>query len=376
MISALGYADQRDVDGDRRGQHLADALDRRVDAQQVVVDVAEVLLRADAHRRHAAALQLAHVVEQRQHRVLQRHQPALEGVQVLDLAARRRAAEELLLRRLERGLEVSQHGEIAIDDRVHQRVEDEARAVAQQLRLALAALRAPRRNPGACGAAPRGRNCGRRTCRPRRSRGRRCRPRWRRWCAARRTASRRTPRSSVAGGPCAHPRPPAGAARTPPPSRPAPRATDRAGATQTKHSARPTCSLMSCVRDVGEPLAVFVQYAVDEHAALRASRARIIATVARRRHPCGQPRVGDGGVAPVGRRRPAMLYFFALRLPGAALGFPAPAGPPTPPANLLVDPRSSAAGPGRTAAAAPGPQRTRRCCWCWRRCSSRTSSTS
>ena len=51
-----------------------------------------------------------------------------------------------------------------------------------------------------------------------------------------------------------------------------------------------------------------------------------------------------------------MLYFFAVRLPGAALGFPAPAGPPTPPANLLVDPRSSAAGPGRTAAAGPGPR--------------------
>src|SRR5260221_28033 len=54
-------------------------------------------------------------------------------------ARRRRGGEELLLRRLKLGLDRVEHREVAVDHRVHQRVEDIARAVAEQLRLALAA---------------------------------------------------------------------------------------------------------------------------------------------------------------------------------------------------------------------------------------------
>ena len=50
-----------------------------------------------------------------------------------------RAGEELLLDALELHLERVEHREIAVDHRVHQRVEHVARAVLQQLGLALGA---------------------------------------------------------------------------------------------------------------------------------------------------------------------------------------------------------------------------------------------
>ena len=104
--------------------------------------------------------------------------------------------------------------EVVVDDEVHERVEDEARPLGEELRVALAA----RADLGVGRARRRGgrsrRSAGRRRRASRRTRS--CRPRAAAPCAGRRTASRRTPRASDAGARCARPRSPGRAARTPP----------------------------------------------------------------------------------------------------------------------------------------------------------------
>ncbi len=105
----------------------------------MIVNVAKIFLRPLAEMRNAAAVQLADSLHQRRDHVLQRHQLALDAVEFLQLVARRCAGEKLVLRCLEPRLELVEDGEIAVDDIVDQRIEHEARAVAQQLGLALGA---------------------------------------------------------------------------------------------------------------------------------------------------------------------------------------------------------------------------------------------
>ena len=62
------------------------------------------------------------------------------------LRAREPPAKICVLEPFELDLERVEHREVAVHDRVHQRVEHEARAVAQQLRLALAARAHARRS--------------------------------------------------------------------------------------------------------------------------------------------------------------------------------------------------------------------------------------
>ena len=267
VTSLSAERDHAEVDLDRGRQHFADALDRRVDPVQVVVDVAEVLVHAGADLRHAPAVQPAGRLHQRVDRVLQHHELLLQRVERLDVRARRVALEDLLLDRLELGLERVDHREVAVDDVVHHRVEHVARAVASAARARARCARARRRSRRASGAGPTARSWGRRRCRPRRCRGRRCRrrPSRARSCAARRTASRRTPRSWAAGGRGARRRRRARAGRTPPPSRRAPRCDGSNSATQTKQSGRLTYSLMSSLGMSASLRAVLVGDAADEH---------------------------------------------------------------------------------------------------------------
>ena len=161
----------------------------------------------------------------------------------------------------------STHGKVAVDDVVHQRVEHEARAVLQELGLALGArahggeadLRAVAHREHVVGADEDVDLAGDELlvavgdlARARR-------------CAARRTASRRTPRSSAAGGRGARPRRRARAGRTPPPSRRAPRVDGSNSATQTKQSGWLTYSLMSSIGISASLRAVLVGDAADEH---------------------------------------------------------------------------------------------------------------
>jgi hypothetical protein len=93
-----------------------------------------------AHRRHAPAVQLAVTLHQRRHRVAASGRRALQGVQPLDVVVRGAALEDRLLDRVELALERIEHREVAVDHRVHQRVQHEAGALSQLLGLALAAL--------------------------------------------------------------------------------------------------------------------------------------------------------------------------------------------------------------------------------------------
>jgi len=76
--------------------------------------------------------------------VFQRHELALDAVELLELVARRSAAEQLLLGRLEPRLELVEHREVAVDDVVDQRIQHKPGAATQELGLALGA-RADRR---------------------------------------------------------------------------------------------------------------------------------------------------------------------------------------------------------------------------------------
>ena len=68
---------------------------------------------------------------------------ALEVVQALDVGARGAPGEDAFLDGLQLGFQRIDDREVAIDHRVHQGVQHEAGAVAQQLGLALAALAHP-----------------------------------------------------------------------------------------------------------------------------------------------------------------------------------------------------------------------------------------
>ncbi len=165
---ALGQRNHAEIDLDGGGEHVADALDRRVDAVQVIVDVAEVLLHPRAHLRDPAAIELAGGFHQRVDRMLQHHQLLLQRVKRLDVRPRRVAHEDLLLDLLQLRLHAVQDREIAVDDGVHQRVEHEARSVAAAARARARSARGRRRSPSASDGARRGCSWGRRRCRPRR----------------------------------------------------------------------------------------------------------------------------------------------------------------------------------------------------------------
>ena len=107
-----------------------------------------------ADRRHAAAVQLAGHLEQRRDRVAQHGGAALQRVQALDVPARRAALEDLRLDVVELGLDGVEQREVAVDHRVHQRIEHEAGAMAQQLAARARSARARPGSAAGCGCAP------------------------------------------------------------------------------------------------------------------------------------------------------------------------------------------------------------------------------
>lgn len=128
------------VDLDRDSDGLAHQFDGAVDAAQVVDHVAEVILRAHLNLRHTAARQFANRLQKRRHRVLQDSGALLEFVQSLDVGARRALGEDLLFDGFQFHLQRIVGRELAINNGVHQRVQQEPRAGLQQLRLAFAAF--------------------------------------------------------------------------------------------------------------------------------------------------------------------------------------------------------------------------------------------
>ena len=105
----------------------------------MVVDVAEVFAQARTHLRHAPAEEAPRVLEHRPGGVLEGGELLLDIVERLDAGARVLRLEKLVLDRLELRFHGIEHRKVAVDHRVHQRIEHVAGAVAQQLRLALGA---------------------------------------------------------------------------------------------------------------------------------------------------------------------------------------------------------------------------------------------
>jgi hypothetical protein len=118
---------------------IAQGLDRGVDAQQVVIDVAEVVLAAGADGGDPAAEEPAGLFHERRDRVLEDDDLAPQLVELPDVELGRTLFEDAVLDRFELLFEAVEHGEIAVDHLVHQGVQHEAGALAQQFRLALAA---------------------------------------------------------------------------------------------------------------------------------------------------------------------------------------------------------------------------------------------
>ena len=119
--------------------HVAQVVDRLLQPQQVVVDIAKVVLQSAADRRDASAVQFTGHLEQRLRRVIEGHQLALQRIQRFDLRARRLTGKNPLLDLFDLRREAIDDRKIAIDDVVHQRVEHVGRTVLQQLRFLLAA---------------------------------------------------------------------------------------------------------------------------------------------------------------------------------------------------------------------------------------------
>ena len=88
--------------------------------------VAEILLRARAHLGHSPAVQLACHFQQRSCGMAQHGGAAFEGIQPLDVAARRAPIEDVLLDGLQLRLKVIDHREIAVHHLVHQGIQHKA----------------------------------------------------------------------------------------------------------------------------------------------------------------------------------------------------------------------------------------------------------
>src|SRR5439155_3157981 len=118
---------------------LPQVVDRLVDADDVVVDVAEVEPRVLGDELDVEAYQPVAHLDQRRDGALEAHQVALEVVDALGRRLGERPAEDRLLEPLELVLERVDDREVAVDDEVHEGVEDEPGALAEQAGRALAA---------------------------------------------------------------------------------------------------------------------------------------------------------------------------------------------------------------------------------------------
>ena len=103
----------------------------------MVGDVAEIVLHARADDRDVATREISDGFEQGIDCVLDDHQPLLECIELLDVLARRGVREDALLEHLELIFEMLEHREVAVDHRVHQRIEHIARAMSKQVRFTL-----------------------------------------------------------------------------------------------------------------------------------------------------------------------------------------------------------------------------------------------
>src|SRR6185437_1854301 len=100
-------------------------------------DVAEVLAVVVADLMDAPAHQLGDGLLQRRDGMLEDADLSFQRVEPLDVDAAEVRLEDLFLDRLELGLERVDGREVAVDDGVEERVEDERRDMPEQLRLAL-----------------------------------------------------------------------------------------------------------------------------------------------------------------------------------------------------------------------------------------------
>ncbi len=128
---------------ERRGAHLAQAVDRLVHPHQVVLDVHHVGPDRLRHQRGLEPVEPLADVEQRVHGAPQREQLAAQVVELLGRLALGAAVEDVGLDRLEAVLERLDDREVLVDHEVEQRIEDEAGTERQALRLRLAGAAQP-----------------------------------------------------------------------------------------------------------------------------------------------------------------------------------------------------------------------------------------
>ena len=132
-----------DVRLERGAQQLAQAVDHLVDAHHVIVDVAEVGVSVGGHHAEVELHQPVAHLDERQHRALERHQVALEAINIARRVARALLGEDLVLELLEVVLQRLHHREVLVDDEVHQRIKHEARPLGEERGRPLAARPQP-----------------------------------------------------------------------------------------------------------------------------------------------------------------------------------------------------------------------------------------
>lgn len=131
----LLHRDEREIHGDGRDDHVARAVDRLFQTQQVVVHVAEVGIKTGTNGWDTAPVQLTGDFKKRAGSTVENHELSLETVESFDVLARRLAGENPFLDVIDLFGELIEHGKVPIDDSVHESVKNVRGTVLEKLRL-------------------------------------------------------------------------------------------------------------------------------------------------------------------------------------------------------------------------------------------------
>ena len=129
----LAHRGQQQVGFQCRGQQFALGSDALADLEGMVVDVAEIEMGVAVDQRHVEADHPVADIDERQDHVAQRQQVAAQIIDMLDAALVEGVLENPAFDRVDLVLQAVDDGEIAVDDEIHQGIDDKILALLQHL---------------------------------------------------------------------------------------------------------------------------------------------------------------------------------------------------------------------------------------------------
>src|SRR5262245_6621198 len=135
---ALLQGNKRQIDRDGRGQHVAHAVDGLVETKQMIIDVTEIVLKADTEDWHTTTEQFAGGVEHRLGGVLQNHQFLFQPIKSLDIGPHRLIGKDPFLDTFQLRFERIKDWKITIHHGIHEGIEHVGGAMFEQFGLLFA----------------------------------------------------------------------------------------------------------------------------------------------------------------------------------------------------------------------------------------------